>query len=194
MAQRSCRSLPLWDLSIPSTGQARGIARPGFFPSTSSRTHFHHHQQSNGRRELETLLGGPAACLLPVGAHLPRQWLRPPPVAIVGQRTAIANQFARREHPVRFSNEIVESLQKNTFVRRIPPKAICRKVVLMTEPDQLCSNKATRTSVPGTPDHRTPETTRPRSAKLFQIQRDAFGGRITTQRTLSSRENFRCNL
>ena len=27
-----------------------------------------------------------------------------------------ADEFARRDHPVRFSNELVDSLQKNTFV------------------------------------------------------------------------------
>jgi len=30
-----------------------------------------------------------------------------------------ADKFARREHPVKFSNELVDSLQKNTFVRHI---------------------------------------------------------------------------
>lgn len=35
-----------------------------------------------------------------------------------------ADKFARRDHPVRFSNELVDSLQKNTFVSRPTARAL----------------------------------------------------------------------
>lgn len=39
--------------------------------------------------------------------------------ALISKLCTRANKFARREHPVRFSNELVDSLQKNTFVSRL---------------------------------------------------------------------------
>jgi len=54
-----------------------------------------------------------------------RTYTSPSPMARVGRNKTLsqegADQFARSEHPVKFSNELVDSLQKNTFVRHTRP-------------------------------------------------------------------------
>ena len=96
-------------------------ARPRLSSDFSQQLHHragipHLGPQQHGRRELETLLGGQAARLLHV-RHLPRiQWLLWLSVQDRNKLDATTDEFARRDHPVRFSNELVDSLQKNTFV------------------------------------------------------------------------------
>lgn len=80
-----------------------------------------------------------------------------------------ANKFARRDHPVRFSNELVDSLQKNTFV-----SLTCQDIWVEADGgiDRFHPVETARTPIPGTPDRRTREVTRARDTKLLQIQRD----------------------
>jgi hypothetical protein len=46
----------------------------------------------------------------------PRQWHRCAQIHAI----TVADKFARSEHPVKFSSELVDKLQKNTFVRQEP--------------------------------------------------------------------------
>ena len=104
---------------------ASGIARATLGQALSSdfSQQLHHRAgiphlgpQQHGRRELETLLGGQAACLLHVCEAPPAQWLLCLSIETTRNMCTGADKFARRDHPVRFSNELVDSLQKNTFV------------------------------------------------------------------------------
>jgi hypothetical protein len=50
---------------------------------------------------------------------LPRQWHPCAPIHAI----TVADKFARSEHPVKFSSELVDKLQKNTFVRHLKSRS-----------------------------------------------------------------------